>query len=108
MNKPFPWFPEEVANARCETDKVLLMKQLGDIVKLLGSSFCREMAENLDRYKSANFAHYKWVVVMVLTSPFLGSLVEISGVYKIMEFKGTDMIKRSYQCYISVYQLAKL
>ena len=31
--KPFSWFPEEMANARRETDKDPLKKQLGDVAK---------------------------------------------------------------------------
>ena len=43
-----------------------------------------------------------------LRSPVFNSLEGIGGVYEIKEFKRTVMIKRSYQCSIVVYQLAKL
>ena len=46
---PFLWFPEEVANARCEVDKDSLKKQLGDIVKLKRNSFYGKMIEDLGR-----------------------------------------------------------
>ena len=40
---PFSWLPEEVANARRETDKDPLKKQLGDVAKLKGNSFYGKM-----------------------------------------------------------------
>ena len=40
---PFSWFPEEVANARRETDKDPLKKQLCDGAKLKGNSFYGKM-----------------------------------------------------------------
>ena len=32
--KPFSWFPEEMANARHESDKDPLKKQMGNVAKL--------------------------------------------------------------------------
>ena len=48
------------------------------------------------------------VVDKALMSPFFDNLEELGGAYEIKEFKQTVMIKRSYQCGIAVYQLAKL
>ena len=48
------------------------------------------------------------VVEKALRSPFFDNLEEIGGAYEIKELKRTVMIKRSYQCGITVYQLAKL
>ena len=48
------------------------------------------------------------VVDKALRSPIFDNLEEIGGPYEIKEFKQTVMIKRPYQCGISVYQLAKL
>ena len=39
LGKPFSWFSEEVANARHETDKDPLKKQLGNAAKLKGIAF---------------------------------------------------------------------
>ena len=37
--KPFPWFPEEVANTRREADKDPLKKLLGNVAKLKRKAF---------------------------------------------------------------------
>ena len=34
LGKPFSWFPEEVENARHESDKDPLKKQIGNVAKL--------------------------------------------------------------------------
>ena len=106
--KPFSWFPEEVANARCDADKDTLKKQLVDVAKLKGNSFCRKMIEDLGRHKSTKFTLEERVVDKDLRSLFFDNLEEIGGAYEIKEFKRTVMIKRPYQCGIAVYQLAKL
>ena len=106
--KPFSWFPEEVANARRETDKEPLKKQLGDVSKLKGNSFYGKMIEDLGRHKSTKFTREERVANKVLRPPFFHRLEEIGGAYEIKEFKRTVMIKRAYQCGIAVYQLAKL
>ena len=104
---PFSWFPEEVADARRETDKDPLKKQLGDVAKLKGNRFYRKMID-LGRHKSTKFTREKKSVDQALRSPFFNSLEEAGGDYEIKEFKQTVMIKRPYQCGIAVYQLAKL
>ena len=105
---PFLWFPEEVANARRETDKDPLKKQLGDVAKLKGNSFYGNMIEDLGLQKSTEFTLKGMVVDKALMSSFFSNLKEIGGAYGIKEFKQTVMIKRPYQCGIAVYQLAKL
>ena len=66
------------------------------------------MIEDLDRFKSTKFARKEMVVDKALMSPFFDNLEDLGGAYEIKEFKQTVMIKRSYQCGIAVYQLAKL
>ena len=66
------------------------------------------MIEDLGRHKSTQFTRKEMVVDKALRSPFFDNLEEIGGAYEIKEFKRTVIIKRSYQCGIAVYQLAKL
>ena len=63
------------------------------------------MIEDLGRHKSTR---EEMVVDEAVRSPFFDNLEEIGGAYEIKELKRTVMIKRSYQCGITVYQLAKL
>ena len=105
---PFSWFPEEVANARCEADKDPLRKQLGDVAKLKGDSFYGKMIEDLGRHKSTKFTCEERSVDKTFRPPFFDNLEEIGGAYEIKELKQTVMIKRPYQCGIAMYQLAKL
>ena len=106
--KPFPWFLEEVANARREADKDPLKKQLGDVAKLKGNSFYGKIIDDVGRHKSTKFTRKEMFVDKAFRPPFFDNLGEIGGAYEIKEFKRTDMIKRPYQCAITVYQLAKL
>ena len=76
---PFSWFPEEVANARRETDKDPLKKQLGEVAKLKRNSFYGKMIEDLGRYKSTKFTRKEMVVDKALRSPFFDSLEEVGG-----------------------------
>ena len=105
---PFSWFPEEVANARCEADKYPLKKQLSDVAKLKGNSFYGKMIEDLGRHRSTKFTRKEMVADKALRPTFFDNLEEIGGVYEIKGFKRTVMIKRPYQCGIAVYQLTKL
>ena len=63
------------------------------------------MIEDLGRHKSTR---EEMVVDEAVRSPFFDNLEEIGGAYEIKELKRTVMIKRSYQCGITVYQLVKL
>ena len=62
----------------------------------------------MGRHKSTKFTREERSVDKALRYPFFGNLEEIGGAYEIKEFKRTVIIKRSYQCGIAVYQLAKL
>ena len=66
------------------------------------------MIEDLGRHKKTKFTLEEWVVDKALRSPFFDDLEEIGGAYEIKELERTVMIKRTYQCGIAVYQLAKL
>ena len=55
LGQLFSWFPEEVANARRQTDKDLLKKQLGEVPNLKGNSFYEKMIEDLACHKSIRF-----------------------------------------------------
>ena len=84
---PFSWFPEEVANAWCETNKDPLIKQLGDVTKLKWNSFYGKIIEDLGRHKSTKFTGKNIVVDKALRSTFFENLEEIGGAYEIKEFK---------------------
>ena len=49
---PLSWFPEEVANARCEADKVPIKKQHGNVARSKRNSFYGKMIEDLGRHKN--------------------------------------------------------
>ena len=49
---PFSWFPEEMANARCEADKDPLKKQHGNVARSKRNSFYGKMIEDLGRHKN--------------------------------------------------------
>ena len=66
------------------------------------------MIGDLGCHKKTKFTREEWVVDKALRSPFFDDLEEIDEAYEIKELKRTVMIKRSYQCCIAVYQLAKL
>ena len=66
------------------------------------------MIEDLGRQKRTRFTHEERCIDKTPRSPFFNNLEEIDGVYEIKEFKQTVIIKKPYQCYIAVYQLAKL
>ena len=66
------------------------------------------MIKGLGRHKSTKFTREEWVVDKALKSSFFDDLEEIGGAYEIKEREPTVMIKRPYQCDITVYQLAKL
>ena len=97
-----------MANARREADKDPLKKQLGDVAKLKGNSFYEKIIDDVGRHKSTKFTRKEMFVDKAFRPPFFDNLGEIGGAYEIKEFKRTDMIKRPYQCAITVYQLAKL
>ena len=90
---PFSWFPDEVANARCEADKDPLKKHLCDVAKLKGNSFFGKIIEDLGRHKSTKFTRKEMVVDKALRSPFFDDLEETNGAYQIKEFKRTAMIQ---------------
>ena len=61
----------EVANARRETDKDPLKKQLGDVAKLKGNSFYGKMTEDLGRHKSTKFTRKERFLTRPLGLRFL-------------------------------------
>ena len=62
----------------------------------------------MGRHKSTKLTLEERTVDKALRSPFFDDLEETDGAYEIKERKQTVMIKRPYQCGITVYQLAKL
>ena len=60
---------------------------------------------DLGRHESTKFMLEERNADKAPKSPFFHNLEKIGGAY---EFKLTVMIKRTYQCGIAVYQLAKL
>ena len=66
------------------------------------------MIEDLGRHKSTKFTHEGRVFDKTFRSPFFENLEEIDGAYEIKVLKRTVMTKRTYQCGIAIYQLAKL
>ena len=83
-------------------------RDIPEEMKIYKNSFYAKMIEDKGRHKGIRFTFEERVVDKALRSPFFDNLEEIGGAYEILEFRGTVIIKRPYQCGIAVYQLAKL
>ena len=105
--KLFAWFPEEVADARRQSDKDPEKRIVGDTAKLKANSFCGKMIEDVARHVNI-FTSDEDKVDKAMRSPFLEDLEEIGNAYEIREGKQKVSVDRAYQYGIAVYQLAKL
>ena len=108
VDKPFEWFPEEVADARRDVDEDESKQILGDTAKLKGNSFYGKMIEDKSRHTNTRFTSDENEVDKGLRSTFFTDLEEIGGAYEISELKRSVKVDRPFQCGIAVYQLAKL
>ena len=106
--KPFAWFPDEVAEARRNGDVDPSKQILSDTAKLKGNTPYGKLIENLLNRITTTFTTNTDRVDMALRSPHFQNLEEINDVYEVKERKKQVKIKRPYQCGIAVYQLAKL
>ncbi|XP_057290834.1 uncharacterized protein LOC130613518 [Hydractinia symbiolongicarpus] len=106
--RPFEWFPEEIADARRQTDKDPDKRIAGDTAKLKGNSFYGKMIEDLARHANTTFTRDEKEVGAALRSPYLEDLEENGNAYAVRKSKHKCTIDRAYLCSIAVYQLAKL
>ena len=106
--KIFPWFVEQVTEARrtgdVDKDKALL----GDIFKLLGNSGYGKLIEALERQTNVIYTKDEKVVDRALRSAYFSDLDEIGKAYELESRKTRITIRRPFQIGIAVYQLAKL
>ena len=106
--KIFPWFVEQVTEARrtgdVDKDKALL----ADIFKLLGNSGYGKLIEALERQTNVIYTKDEKVVDRALRSAYFSDLDEIGEAYELESRKSRITIRRPFQIGIAVYQLAKL
>ena len=106
--KIFPWFVEQVTEARRTGDKEKDKALLGDIFKLLGNSGYGKLIEALERQTNVIYTKDEKVVDRALRSAYFSDLDEIGEAYELESRKPRVTIRRPFQIGIAVYQLAKL
>ena len=106
--KIFPWFVNEVTEARRTGDKEKDKALLGDIFKLLGNSGYGKLIEALERQTNVIYTKDEKVVDRALRSAYFANLDEIGAAYELESRKPRITIRRPFQIGIAVYQLAKL
>ena len=106
--KIFPWFVEEVTEARRTGDVDKSKALLADIFKLLGNSGYGKLIEALERQTNVIYTKDEKVVDRALRSAYFSDLDEIGEAYELESRKARITIRRPFQIGIAVYQLAKL
>ena len=106
--KIFPWFVEQVTEARRTGDVEKSKALLADIFKLLGNSGYGKLIEALERQTNVIYTKDEKVVDRALRSAYFATLDEIGKAYELESRKPRITIRRPFQIGISVYQLAKL
>ena len=106
--KIFPWFVEQVTEARRTGDKEKSKALLADIFKLLGNSGYGKLIEALERQTNVIYIKDEKVVDRALRSAYFSDLDEIGEAYELESRKPQITIRRPFQIGIAVYQLAKL
>ena len=106
--KIFPWFVEQVTEARRTGDKEKSKALLADIFKLLGNSGYGKLIEALERQTNVIYTKDEKVVDRALRSTYFSDLEEIGAAYELESRKSRITIRRPFQIGIAVYQLAKL
>ena len=106
--KIFPWFVEQVTEARRTGDVEKSKALLADIFKLLGNSGYGKLIEALERQTNVIYTKDEKVVDRALRSAYFSDLDEIGKAYELESRKTRITIRRPFQIGIAVYQLAKL
>ncbi|KAL9989202.1 hypothetical protein ACROYT_G003726 [Oculina patagonica] len=106
--KIFPWFVEEVTEARRTGDVDKSKALLADVFKLLGNSAYGKLIEAQERQTNVIYTKDEKVVDRALRSAYFVDLDEIGEAYELESRKPRITIRRPFQVGIAVYQLAKL
>ena len=95
-DKPFGWFPEEVADACRQADKDPDKRIVGDTAKLKANSLYEKMIEDIVRHVNTIFTSDKDNVDNAMRSPYLEDLEEIGNAYDIRKGKRQVSVDRAY------------
>ena len=106
--KIFPWFVEQVTEARRTGDVEKSKALLAEVFKLLGNSGYGKLIEALERQTNVIYTKDEKVVDRALRSAYFSDLDEIGEAYELESRKPRITIRRPFQVGIAVYQLAKL
>ena len=106
--KIFPWFVEQVTEARRTGDVQKSKALLAEVFKLLGNSGYGKLIEALERQTNVIYTKDEKVVDRALRSAYFSDLDEIGEAYELESPKPRITIRRPFQIGIAVYQLAKL
>ena len=106
--KIFPWFVEQVTEARRTGDVEKSKALLAEVFKLLGNSGYGKLIEALERQTNIIYTKDEKVVDRALRSAYFSDLDEIGQAYEVESRKPRIVIRRPFQVGIAVYQLAKL
>ena len=106
--KIFPWFVEQVTEARRTGDVDKSKALLADVFKLLGNSGYGKLIEALERQTNVIYTKDEKAVDRALRSAYFSDLDEIGEAYELESRKPRITIRRPFQIGIAVYQLAKL
>ena len=106
--KIFPWFVEQVTEARRTGDVEKSKSLLAEVFKLLGNSGYGKLIEALERQTNIIYTKDEKVVDRALRSAYFSDLDEIGQAYELESRKPRITIRRPFQVGIAVYQLAKL
>ena len=105
--KIFPWFVEQVTEARRTGDVEKSKALLAEVFKLLGNSGYGKLIEALERQTNIIYTKDKKVVDRALRSVYFSDLDDIGLAYELESRKPRITIRRPFQVGIAVYQLAK-
>ena len=106
--KIFPWFVEQVTEARRTGDVEKSKALLADIFKLLGNSGYGKLIEALERQTNVIYTKDEKAVGRYMRSAYFENINEIGEAYELESRKAQITIRRPFQIGIAVYQLAKL
>jgi len=106
--KIFPWFVEQVTEARRTGDVDKSKAPLAEAFKLLGNSAYGKLIEALERQTNVIYTKEEKVVDRALRSAYFSHLEEVGPAYELESRKPRITIRRPFQVGIAVYQLAKL
>ena len=106
--KIFPWFVEQVTEARRTGDVEKSKALLAEVFKLLGNSGYGKLIKALEQQTNIIYTKDEKVVDRALRSAYFSDLDEIGQAYELESRKQRIIIRRPFQVGIAVYQLAKL